>query len=176
MKCFRWEWFPSTSNFNSCSSPISFRGLKWFICAVESIWVFLSWRYATPLPSMWPHSMRGSSTIKIFAVWMRKPGWDLEDLCCENHSSGCHYCQIGKALCQLTHFYGNSCSAKLFSRFSCKISMSKSFFLANKDLRALLLAGILAEFDNVKLQERIDCRAKEKWKAKSWGKVKLRTK
>lgn len=60
--------------------------------------------------------------------------------------------------------------------FLAKLSMSKFFFLASKDLRALLLAGVLAEFDNVKLHERIDCRAKGKLKAKSWGKVKLRTK
>lgn len=29
--------------------------------------------------------------------------------------------KLGKALCQLSHLYGNSCSAKLFSHFSCKI-------------------------------------------------------
>lgn len=128
---------------------------------------------------LWPYSVRSSSIIKLFAMWIQNLYCYLESLCCTNQSYWLSSLpNWKKALCQLIYSERNYCSAFSlnFLSFLAKLSMSKSFAFASTDIRTLLLARVLkndTEFDNMKLHERIDYRAKGTLKVKSWGKVKL---
>lgn len=113
------------------SLPVLQERLKWFICTVESIWAFLSWRYAAPFPSLWLHSLRDSSTIKIFAMWMQKPGWDPEDLCCKNQSFWLPSLPNWGRLTVNSHTYMGTLALLNFSLiFLAKLSKPKFFFLS----------------------------------------------
>ena len=84
-----------------------------------------------------------------------------------------------KAFCSYIHTYGRSSSAWItFSHdFLTTLVTSKFLSLASRDLRALLLAGVLkicTELDNnMKLHRGMNCRAKGKLESRILGKVKL---
>ena len=131
---------------------------------------------------LWPYVMRSSNTTRLFVLWMQEPCCYLESLTAKTSPAGCHLCQGEKALCSLIHSNGSSSLAWVtfplnYLNFLETLFMSKFLSLADRDLRALLLAEVLktcTEFDNnMKLHRGINCRAKGKLEARILGKVKL---